>query len=92
VFLYIVDAIPEYLKSKYTYHAALYAEMEARMDCMPRSDDFNLPCRDGGYIRDRSRIQAMEHRTVMQVSFTAVTACIKHLSVTQLVKCNARHV
>jgi hypothetical protein len=71
VFLYIVYNIPEYLKRKHPRnHSQLLAELEARLRCMPRADDFRLPSPDGGYFSEKGRIQAKEHRAVMQVTYS----------------------
>lgn len=34
---------------------------------MPRADDFQIPYASGKYFPDHSRIQAKEHRNVMQI-------------------------
>ena len=41
--------------------------INTRMQLFPRSEDFALPLCNGVYIPDHSRVQAKEHRNVMQV-------------------------
>jgi hypothetical protein len=47
--------------------AAALRDINARMREMPRAHDFGLPFCDGKYVPDHSRVQAKEHRNVMQI-------------------------
>ncbi len=49
-------------------HAGALREINARMTMMPRDRDFALPHCDGKYWPDHSRVQAKEHRNVMQAA------------------------
>lgn len=64
--LYIVDYAAEYLEKKGKKH--LVAELNKRILEMPRADDFALPYCDGAYFSDHSRVQAREHRNMVQVN------------------------
>ncbi len=46
---------------------ALLVELNSRMKLLERSEDFYLPWCDGKYVGGHSRVQAKEHRMVMQV-------------------------
>ena len=41
--------------------------LNTRMAAMPRASDFSLPLSGGKYFPEHSRVQALEHRMVMQV-------------------------
>lgn len=57
-----------FLRTKHGSNAVdLLREINARMQLMPRATDFQLPYCDGCYVPDHSRVQAKEHRNVMQV-------------------------
>lgn len=42
-------------------------ELNERMVLMPRAEDFQIPYSNGRYFPDHSRVQAKEHRNVMQI-------------------------
>jgi hypothetical protein len=47
--------------------AANLAEVNRRMKMLDRADDFALPWCDGCYVGGHSRVQAKEHRMMMQI-------------------------
>jgi len=60
--------LQKYLKTKFGAAAATkVAEINARMRLVPRCEDGNLPFCNDKYIPDHSRVQAKEHRNVMQI-------------------------
>lgn len=66
--LYIVDHAVLYLEKR--GKKALVAELNGRIkrvQRMSRADDFPLPVGDGRYFSDYSRVQAREHRNMVQL-------------------------
>lgn len=75
VFLYMIDAIGAIID---TYHhddeawtkaktSALLKKLNERMRLCPRAVDFNLPWCGGSYFPDHTRVQAREHKLVLQI-------------------------
>jgi hypothetical protein len=65
----IITLIKPYLSLELnpTECAAKLRDINARMREVPRARDFSMPYCDGKYIPEHSRVQAHEHRNVMQV-------------------------
>lgn len=72
VVLYMIDLIPEVLKHLHPeWNDAQINEVDRKLNDrlrqMPRAEDFQLPGRGSGYFFEHSRIQAKEHKNIMQV-------------------------
>lgn len=62
--------LQDYLKEQYGRSSkAMLSKINARIQTseLPRAQDFSLPYSAGKYIPDHSRVQAKEHRNVMQI-------------------------
>ncbi len=63
----------DYLKEKYkgtrTSATTMIEKLNSRLQSgvLPRASDFSLPYASGAYFPDHSRVQAKEHRNVMQI-------------------------
>ena len=67
--MFLFCSFQPYLKSKYaaTTVTTKLDLINARMELLPRATDFALPFCNGNYIPGHSRVQAKEHRNIMQV-------------------------
>lgn len=64
--LYLVDYAVKFLESRNKKHLVL--ELNRRMHDPPRSEDTPIPVGDGTYFSDHCRVQAREHRSMVQIN------------------------